>query len=174
MGRWQEALPVIRHGLGLRQETGTYASFVALAALEQALAGDLAGAKNLVADVDTEQAGGWERVMLAYADAICLASSEDPMKVRERMRMVKHQIHSGTGQFAPVHLHTAGRMIYKRMMRHLCAKPGLAGLNWWGWWNYRRGNWGWVAITVLLTPFLAITIPIGPVVLFVLWRRVLK
>jgi len=128
-GRWQEALPVIHHGLELRQDAGIYTRFAALAAFEQALAGDLAGAKNLIAGADTEQASDLDRAIFAYADAICLATGEDPMEPRERMRMLKQEIRSATGQFTLAELHDVARTLYRRMLLHLSAQPGLARIS---------------------------------------------
>jgi hypothetical protein len=172
--RPHEALPVLRHGLGLPQEAALYLSFAVLTAFEEALSGNLAEAKNLIAGADTEQAGGLEKVIMGFTGALCLGLSEEPMDPRARRRLLKQEIRGATGKLAPARLHELARSCYRRMIRRLAAQPGLSRLKVWAWWNSRRGDWIWVGMVALLTPFLLLALPVGPLLLYFLWRRLLK
>jgi tetratricopeptide (TPR) repeat protein len=172
--RPQEALPVLRQGLALPQDPDLYLNFVAITAFEEALAGNLAAAKDLIAGADTDRAGALDKAILGFTEAICLATSADPIDSADRRRSVKREIRKATGELAPTRLHELGRSCYRRLMRHLGMQPELSRLKFWGWWNYRRGNWIGMGIVGLLSPFLIIMMPIGPIVLYYLWRRLLK
>jgi tetratricopeptide (TPR) repeat protein len=171
MGRPAAARQIIHHALGLRQDSALFDSFAVLGALEEALQGRAAQARDLVAAVRSEKMSDFDKAVRGFTQAILLAGESAASNRWELTKKLRTHLLECLSGFLPYHHHRLVRRAYWRCLRRLAEVHGLKLLRWWGVWHYLKFGWFGVVLSPVLVPFLLLIGPFGWVLLWLGWAR---